>query len=351
MDAENNRYKVLIVGPSWVGDMVMAQTLFKLLADQHPQLQLDVLAPAWAAPVLERMPQVRRSVDMPVGHGKLQLGARRQLGHQLRAEAYHQAIVLPNSLKSALVPWFAGIGLRTGWRGEMRFGLLNDIRRLDTERFPLMVERFAALAYPQGAGLPQPLPWPALGVDAANQQRLLASLGLDGERPLLGICPGAEFGPAKQWPAVHYGALAETYIRRGWQVVALGSANDKASVTAIAEHLDPALRSQFCDASGATSLVDAVDLLALCKGAVSNDSGLMHIAAAVGCPLVAVYGSTSPGFTPPLAHQVAVASIDLSCRPCFERECPLGHLNCLVQLEPVQVVSRLDGLLAGAGAG
>ncbi len=350
MDAENNSHKVLIVGPSWVGDMVMAQTLFKLLAAQHPGLQLDVLAPAWAAPVLERMPEVRRSLHMPVGHGKLQLGARRQLGQQLRPEGYRQSIVLPNSLKSALVPWFAGIGVRTGWRGEMRFGLLNDIRRLDPERYPLMVERFAALALPPGADLPRPLPWPTLGIDAGNQQQLRSALGLDGERPLLGICPGAEFGPAKQWPARHFAALAESYIQRGWQVVALGSANDKASATAIAEALPPASRSHYVDASGATSLVDAVDLLALCTGAVSNDSGLMHIAAAVGCPLVAVYGSTSPGFTPPLAQQVEIASIELSCRPCFERECPLGHLNCLVQLEPGQVLARLDGLLAGAGA-
>ncbi len=350
MHAANNSHKVLIVGPSWVGDMVMAQTLFKVLAAQHPNLQLDVLAPGWAAPVLERMPEVRRSVHMPVGHGSLQLGARRQLGRQLRAEGYQQSIVLPNSLKSALVPWFAGIELRTGWRGEMRYGLLNDIRRLDPERYPLMVERFAALAFPPGASLPQQLPWPRLEIDAVNQQRLVSILGLDSGRPLLGLCPGAEFGPAKQWPAPHYAALAETYINRGWQVVALGSAKDRATATAIADGLTPESREYYCDASGATSLVDAVDLLALCRGAVSNDSGLMHIAAAVACPLVAVYGSTSPDFTPPLAQRVEVVALDLSCRPCFERECPLGHLNCLLHLAPTRVGDRLDAVLASDGA-
>ncbi len=350
MDDASNSYKVLIVGPSWVGDMVMAQTLFNLLAAQHSGLVLDVLAPAWAAPVLDRMPEVRRSVHMPVGHGKLQLAARRQLGQQLRVECYQQSIVLPNSLKSALVPWFAGIGLRTGWRGEMRFGLLNDIRRLDQQRYPLMVERFAALGLPASANLPQPLPWPSLDIDVVNQQRLVAELGLDRERPLLALCPGAEFGPAKQWPAQYYAELAEVYIGRGWQVVALGSVNDKASATAIAAGLAPASQQHYCDASGITTLVDAVDLLALCRAAVSNDSGLMHIAAAVACPLVAVYGSTSPGFTPPLAEQVEVVGLDLPCRPCFQRECPLGHLNCLVQLDSAQVIVRLDALLSASGA-
>jgi heptosyltransferase-2 len=213
-----------------------------------------------------------------------------------------------------------------------------------------MVERFAALAFANTAGLPAQLPWPELSVDQANQQRLQAELGIAADRPLLGICPGAEFGPAKQWPARHYAALAQQYIERGWQVVALGSANDSAAAAAIREGLAAAGRDEYIDACGVTSLVDAVDLLALCRAVVSNDSGLMHVAAAVGRPLVAVYGSTSPGFTPPLGRQVQVAAIDLPCRPCFQRECPLGHLNCLVQLQPQQVTSALDTLLSTNGA-
>ena len=335
--------KILIVGPSWVGDMVMAQTLFKLLAAQYPGMELDVLAPDWAAPVLARMPEVRRSVQMPVGHGKLQLRERYQLGQRLRAEGYHQAILLPNSLKSALAPLFAGIPLRTGWRGEMRYGLLNDIRLLNPSRYPLMVQRFAALAFAAGAVLPAELPRPQLEIDADNQQCLARELALDGERPLLGLCPGAEFGPAKQWPARHYAALAEHYIAMGWQVLVLGSANDSAAAVAIRDALSAP--AHYCDATGITSLVDAIDLLALCRAAVSNDSGLMHVAAAVGCKLVAVYGSTSPEFTPPLGQRVEIASIELSCRPCFERECPLGHLNCLQQLEPERVIGALDRLL------
>jgi heptosyltransferase-2 len=346
MGGTQNRRKILVVGPSWVGDMVMAQTLFKLLAGQYPGMELDVLAPDWAAPVLARMPEVRRSVQMPVGHGKLQLRQRYQLGQCLRAEGYHQAILLPNSLKSALVPFFAGIPLRTGWRGEMRYILLNDIRLLNPSRYPLMVERFAALAFEAGAELPPELPRPQLSIDLDNQQRLARELALASERPLLGLCPGAEFGPAKQWPAQHYAALAEHYIAMGWQVLVLGSANDSAAAVAIRSALSVSAAAHYCDATGITSLVDAVDLLALCRAAVSNDSGLMHVAAAVDRELVAVYGSTSPEFTPPLGERVEIASIELSCRPCFERECPLGHLNCLQQLEPERVIGAVERLMA-----
>lgn len=140
--------RVLIVGPSWVGDMVMAQSLFKVLRQQRPGIELDVLAPAWSRPITERMPEVAASIDMPVGHGKVMLKARWRLARQLTARGYDQAIVLPNSLKSALIPAFAGIPVRTGWRGEWRYGLLNDIRVLDPDCFPLMVDRFVALAYP-----------------------------------------------------------------------------------------------------------------------------------------------------------------------------------------------------------
>ena len=167
--------KVLIVGPSWVGDMVMAQTLFVALKSRDPDAQIDVLAPEWSRPILERMPQVRKALAMPVGHGSLQLGVRRQLGRQLKSEKYDQAIVLPNSWKSALIPFFAGIPKRTGWRGEMRYALLNDIRLLNKARYPLMIERFIALAKEPGKALPDPLPRPDLVVDAANVSFCLGS--------------------------------------------------------------------------------------------------------------------------------------------------------------------------------
>lgn len=335
---------LLIVGPAWVGDMVMAQTLFKLLRTNYPNVDIDVLAPAWSLPLLARMPEVRKGIAMPVGHGQLDLGARWRLGIQLRANRYDQAILLPNSLKSALVPWFARIPKRTGWKGEMRYGLLNDLRTLDKNRYPLMIERFAALAYPDSTPLPRVLPHPTLTVDTGSRSRLLAQFGLT-DAPFLALCPGAEFGPAKRWPEKHYAAVAAAMIERGWWVAIFGSGNDQPVAENIVQALLPTQRDRVVNLAGHTRLEQAVDLLSAAHAVVSNDSGLMHIAAAVGCPLVVVYGSTSPAFTPPLADAVRVLQIPVDCGPCFQRECPLGHLKCLETLYPEQVLAALDELL------
>lgn len=335
----------LIVGPAWVGDMVMAQTLFKLLREQNPEFAIDVLAPAWSLPLLARMPEVRRAIAMPLGHGKLELGVRYRLGRELRSNRYDQAILLPNSFKSALTPWFAGIPLRTGWRGEMRYGLLNDRRRLDKQRYPLMIQRFAALAYPDGAELPAQLPHPALIVDEAARARLLHQHGLNGDRPLLALCPGAEFGPSKRWPAAHYAATAAAMIERGWRVALFGSANDRAVAEEIIALLPATAGASVVNLTGTTKLEEAIDLLSAATAVVSNDSGLMHIAAAVGRPLVVVYGSTSPAFTPPLAEQVEILQLPVDCGPCFQRDCPLGHHKCMQELTPSRVLDALQQLL------
>ncbi|MBM3108195.1 lipopolysaccharide heptosyltransferase II [Pseudomonas sp. P66] len=337
--------RILIIGPSWVGDMVMAQTLFHCLKQQHPACVIDVLAPEWSRPILERMPEVRQALSFPLGHGALELATRRRIGKSLAGQ-YDQAILLPNSMKSALVPFFAGIPKRTGWRGEMRFGLLNDVRKLDKARYPLMIERFMALAYPPGTELPKPYPRPSLQIEAASRDAALAKFGLSLDRPVLALCPGAEFGEAKRWPSEHYAKVAEARIREGWQVWLFGSKNDFAVGESIRDRLIPGLREEASNLSGETSLAEAIDLLSCSDAVVSNDSGLMHVAAALNRPLVAVYGSTSPGFTPPLADQVEVVRLGLECSPCFDRTCRFGHYNCLRQLEPEAVeaaLARLNG--------
>jgi len=337
---------VLIVGPAWVGDMVMAQTLFTLLRQQNPNLAIDVLAPAWSLPLLARMPEVRRAIAMPLGHGKLELRVRYRLGRELRAQRYDQALLLPNSLKSALVPWFARIPRRTGWRGEMRYGLLNDLRLLDKEKYPLMVQRFAALAFAPNAKLPDKLPYPALTIDIEARTALLRQFQLDGTAPFLALCPGAEFGPAKRWPEHHYAVVAAAMIERGWRIAIFGSGNDKAVAENIIALLPETARQHAINLAGTTKLEQAVDLLSAASAVVSNDSGLMHIAAAVARPLVVVYGSTSPAFTPPLAEHVKILQLEVDCGPCFQRECPLGHLKCLQQLEPARVIAAIDDLIA-----
>lgn len=337
--------KILIVGPSWVGDMVMAQSLFICLKQLHPDSHIDVLAPEWCRALLDRMPEVRESLVMPVGHGALQLRLRRRLGKELRARHYDQAIVLPNSFKSALVPWFAGIPQRTGWRGEMRGWILNDCRVLDKQAYPMMVQRFAALAFPPSAPLPIDLPHPALRHDAAQARLLRERFGLTSDKPVVALCPGAEFGPAKKWPERHYAALANSLLAEGKQVWLFGSQRDAPVAATIRGLLDEGLRGDCADLCGKTALAEAVDLLAEAALVVSNDSGLMHIAAALGRPLVVLYGSTSAEFTPPLTARAKLLSLNLPCSPCFKRECPLQHLDCLNRLEPRQVLAAVYELL------
>ncbi|UUD65937.1 lipopolysaccharide heptosyltransferase II [Pseudomonas seleniipraecipitans] len=336
---------ILIIGPSWVGDMVMAQTLFQCLKARHPDCAIDVLAPEWSRPILERMPEVSEALSFPLGHGVLELATRRRIGKSL-AGRYDQAILLPNSLKSALVPFFAGIPVRTGWKGEMRYGLLNDVRTLDKARYPLMIERFMALAYAPGAELPQPYPRPSLRIDPASRDAALASFDLVLDRPVLALCPGAEFGESKRWPSEHYARVAEHKIREGWQVWLFGSKKDHPVGEDIRSRLIPGLREEVVNLSGETSLAQAIDLLSCAASVVSNDSGLMHVAAALNRPLVAVYGSTSPQFTPPLAEQVEIVRLGIECSPCFDRTCRFGHYNCLVQLEPRVANEALDRLVA-----
>lgn len=335
--------RILIVGPSWVGDMVMAQTLFQCLKQRYPECEIDVLAPEWSRPILERMPQVRSALSFPLGHGALELGTRRRIGQSLKGQ-YDQAILLPNSLKSALVPFFAGIPKRTGWRGEFRYVLLNDVRTLDKARYPLMIERFMALAYEPGAELPLPYPKPSLRIDVATRDIALSKFGLTLDRPVLALCPGAEFGESKRWPAEHYAQVAQAKIREGWQVWLFGSKKDHPVGESIIERLIPGLREEAVNLSGDTSLAEAIDLMSCADAVVSNDSGLMHVAAALNRPLVAVYGSTSPAFTPPLADEVEVVRLGLECSPCFDRTCRFGHYNCLRLLEPESVINALAGM-------
>lgn len=341
--------KVLVVGPSWVGDMVMAQALYKLLREQNPAVEIHVVAPPWSLPVLARMPEVARGVELDVGHGELALGRRRAVGRQLRAERYTRAIVLPRSAKSALVPWFANVPLRTGFRGELRYGLLNDVRSLDAT-LDQTVKRFVALGLGRGVAPPQSLPptlRPRLTSDASNLELLRAAHALRHGAPLVALMPGAEYGPAKRWPAAHYGTLAAELASAGADVVVLGSAKERAIGDAVvARAAQPAVRN-LC---GATSLADVVDLLASAVVAVSNDSGLLHIAAAAGAPVVAVYGSSSPSFTPPLTESAAVVSLELECSPCFARDCPLKHMRCLNDLAPAAVLRAVESVRAGRRA-
>jgi len=327
--------RILVVAPSWVGDAVLSHPLLVRLKERHPSATIDVLAPSWALAVYRRMPEVAQALALPFGHGDLKLGDRRAFGHSLGP--YDWAIVLPNSWKSALVPFHAKIPKRTGYRGEFRYRVLNDLRSLDKAALPLIAERYAALAQPRDEALKRPLPEPRLEVDAAARAATVAKFALDIAKPVAAFAPGAEYGPAKRWPAKHFADLGRILIDRGYQVWLFGSGKDAEITREIADALPGAI-----DLAGRTTLDEAIDLLSLAARVVTNDSGLMHVAAALDRPMAALFGSSSPAFTPPLSKRAHVITLQLSCSPCFARVCPLGHTNCLVQLEPARVLAVLE---------
>jgi len=325
--------KILVIAPSWIGDNIIAQPLFTRLHEQHPGLMLHVFAPPWVAPALAHMTEVQRVIVNPFAHGQLRLAARWRMGRELAREDYDAAIVLPNSWKSALLPLFAGIRTRIGFLGEARYGLLNRIVRLDKPATPQLVDRYALLAGDSSA-MRRPLAEPGLHVDAREVRATLATLGLTDDPAPVVFCPGAEYGPAKRWPAAHYATLARELHEAGHPVWLVGSAKDAAVGAEIAAQAEGA-----CDnLCGKTTLAQAIALIAAARLVVSNDSGLMHVAAALKRPLVALYGSSSPRYTPPLSQQAQVIWLELTCSPCFERVCPLGHFRCMRDIEPAQVM-------------
>lgn len=320
-----------MIAPSWVGDAILSEPLIAALRIGGTANPVDVVAPPWCAPVYVRMRGVGRIIDAPAAHGRFAWRERRALGRALRSERYSRAYVLPNTWKSALVPFFARIPRRTGYVGEARYGLLTDARRLDRKALPKLVARYAALASAGGA---VPIERsPALVPDRDNRVAAMRALGLSDERPVAILCPGAEFGPAKRWPPGHFAALAARLSRDGYAVWIVGSPNDRDAAAALTAAL-PASAPGVVDLTGRTDLGTAIDLMSIAALVVSNDSGLMHAAAAVNAPLVALFGSSSPAYTPPLSDRARIAKIDIVCSPCFQRECPLGHFRCMRELSP-----------------
>ena len=329
--------KILVVGPSWVGDMVMAQSLFKLLRLRFTDCEIHVLAPDWSEPILARMPEVTKTLVLPFGHGQFGLVGRWKLGRSLVNEGFTQAIVLPRSWKSALVPFAAKIPVRIGFLGEQRYGLLNDRRVLDKKLLDQTVKRYTALGLAAHENFtPEKVNFPKLEVDIAHQQAVFKSLGLS-DKPAIALMPGAEYGPAKQWPLAYFRELAEKLVAAGKQVWILGGAKDATAGAEIAASGLPELYN-LC---GKTQLADVVDLLAAAEAAVTNDSGLMHVAAAVGTKVHGIYGSSSPAYTPPLTTDKQIHYLALDCSPCFKRTCPLGHTNCLKQIGVEQVMESV----------
>ncbi|OOF70880.1 lipopolysaccharide heptosyltransferase II [Rodentibacter caecimuris] len=344
--------KILIIGPSWVGDMMMSHSLYQTLKQKYPSCEIDVLAPNWCKPLLERMPEIRRALTMPIGHGSFALLARYRIGKSLRNQ-YDMAIILPNSLKSAFIPLFAKIPIRRGWKGESRYGFLNDLRSNKND-YPMMVQRYVALGYEKSAvknAEDLAIPYPYLAQDPATLQQtkqyFAALLSQAENRPAIGFCPGAEFGPAKRWPHYHYAELAKTLIDQGYSVHLFGSAKDNTVGKTICSSLPAHLQTYCLNFAGQTTLTQAVDLISDCRAIITNDSGLMHIAAALKRPLIALYGPTSPQYTPPLSDQaIIIRLIDGGLIKVRKSDDSAdGYHQSLIDITPEMVIEKLQNLL------
>jgi heptosyltransferase-2 len=340
--------RILIIAPNWIGDAVMSQPLLANLKANYPQSQIDVLASPWVAPIYRACSEVHQVIEAQLEHKQLQWGLRKQLARQLELKQYEACFVLPNSLKSALLPWLANIPLRIGYRGEMRFALINfALDNPSKTNRPPMANHYLALGnviHPSQEIDVNQSTDPKLNISPAAKQSVSAKLQIAGikENSIYVFCPGAEYGVTKRWPTEHFATLAQQLIRDepDAHVILLGSKGDHKLGEAIIADASSSSRIQnWC---GETSLDEAIALIGMCRVLVSNDSGLMHIGAALKVPQVAIFGSSDPHHTPPLSDRAQVIWLNLPCSPCHKRECPLGHLKCLNDILPATVLSAIQ---------
>lgn len=328
--------RALVIAPQWIGDAVMTEPLLRRLHARGERLTVGALP--WVVPVYQAMPQVTEVIEFPFAHGGLQLRGRRQLARQVHGK-FDVAYICPNSLKSALLPFLAGIPKRVGYLGEARVGLLTHrLKNPAKGARPPMVAFYSALSGESDVTHDRP----HLHLASAEVDATLAALGLRRGGYCV-LAPGAEYGPAKRWPTGHFAALAD---QLALPVVLLGAAKEADICTEITQSC---ATTNIVNLAGKTTLAQALSVISATKIMVSNDSGLMHVGAGFGVPQVAIFGSSSPLHTPPLndAAQVLWLKTDpayqppLDCAPCFERACPLGHTRCLNDITPTMVQQRL----------
>ncbi|MDR1057730.1 MAG: lipopolysaccharide heptosyltransferase II [Coxiellaceae bacterium] len=323
--------KILIIAPSWVGDLVMSQALLRLIKDKNPECSIDVFAPLFLHPLLQRMPEVDNCLVAPFKHGELKLIERFKLAKSLRKNFYTHSYILPNSFKSALIPFFAKIPYRIGWRGEMRYFIVNCMKR-SPKKTPLMVEHYVTLGYDGNEEFTGNFLLPKLQVRPPQRNTLSG-------KPILAMCPGVSFGDAKRWPVGHFAEVARVKKNEGWEVWIFGSDTERI----IAQEIQEKCHNVCLDLTGKTDLGETADLLSLATAVLANDSGLMHIAAALSKPLVAVYGPTSPNIAPPLSdNKFKILCLNLSCSPCEKRWCPLKYNRCMHELKPEMILKALS---------
>ena len=326
--------KILIIAPAWIGDAVMAISLYQSIKLQDPNCKITIVAPIATADLHHCMPSIDQVIPIELTRGKLELKKRMHFAKAMRSAQFDIAYVLPNSWKSALIPYFAKIPIRIGWLGEQRYGLLTIKQKLDKNKLPLMVQRYAALAHLDSSSWDKnnyPIPRMIASNLAQKQQA----------KQIIAICPGAAYGPSKRWPVEHFAQVAKYAVEHDMSVWLFGSKQDLSAC----HEINLFTNSRCNDLSGKTSLIEMINLLAATDQVIANDSGLMHVAAALDKKVIAIYGSTSSTKAPPLSNKADIFSLeDLYCKPCGKRECPLKgdeNLQCLRKIAPEAIISKL----------
>lgn len=337
--------RYLVISPSWLGDLIMAQSLFMEIKHQEPNCILDIYAPEYTMPILDRMPELDAKIVNPFAHGAFNLKQRYQEGKKLRLNHYEKVFVLPNSLKSALIAFFAKIPQRIGFKGESRYFILNNLRT-NKQDFPLMVQRYVALAFDKNKvktalDLPK-FAYPKLTIQPLSES-LINKLKLDTSKKMLILGCGANYGPSKLWPVEYFAKVSDWWIEQGGCVVGLGSKKDIPTVESIYSHIQN--KEHFYNIAGNTNLTEALDIVGHATAAVCNDSGLMHTVAAADIPQVCIFGSTSTHYTPPLSDKAICVESTEPCHPCFKRTCKFNSYACQKGIKPELVIEKLKQLV------
>lgn len=310
----------------------MSLGLIQGLRDKHPHALIHVLVVPWCQAVYQLSSSVDQTILIDVGHGQMGLGIRWRVAQTLKKESYDEAYILPNSWKSALIPFLARIPKRIGYWGEGRWGLLTHGKK-KPKNLPLLVQRYQHLAELSPDSIEPRL---SVTMSPDTAKKLKDDWKINPDLPIIALCPGAEYGPAKRWPTTNFAQTIRDYGQKGWQGVILGSPKDGE----VANEIIQSAEGHGINLVGKTSLKEAMEILSMAKLVVTNDSGLMHVAAAFNLPTIAIFGSSSPTYTPPLSKHARVVYQGVSCSPCFLRQCPLqgeAYLHCLTAITPEHI--------------
>lgn len=336
----STKENILVITPSWVGDCIMIQPFLALLKKHFTSCKITILAPPWTIDLTRHMIDADDFIECPIPWKKWQIKQRWEMAQEIKKHHFTRAYILPKSIQSALIPFWAKIPIRIGFLGKLRYGLLTHIHPLNPGDMPCVVARFSSLAYDDPSSAPEDGPLPKLFSLENNRRRLLQKLSLFTSQPVIALCPDAEFGPSKEWPIEHFIQIASYYGIRGYQIWILGSEKAQAYGDQIVQEADTGIN--LC---GKATLNEIIDLLGLCNIVISNDSDLMYASIALNRPTIALYGSSTPDRTPLFAQNAHTISVNLPCSPCFRRQCPFKHTNCMAQISPALVKEKIDELL------